>query len=132
MLDLHCLNEFSRSHCIAICAFLVPANLIATSQTILFTILKRSPIQIFTISASAIIYALLMIFHVISWYIIGVVMAPTFILMFLGIICFAINFTAIWLKVNQIEIDYVGILVKFLQRFVYLKKFSNVVTNALQ
>ncbi len=132
MLDLHCLNEFSRSHCIAICAFLVPANLIATSQTILFTILKRSPVQIFTISASAIIYALLMIFHVISWYIIGVVMAPTFILMFLGITCFAINLTAIWLKVNQIEIDYVGILVKFLQRFVYLKKFSNVVTNALQ
>ena len=132
MLDLHCLNEFSRSHCIAICAFLVPANLIATSQTILLTILKRSPVQIFTISASAIIYALLMIFHVISWYIIGVVMAPTFILMFLGITCFAINLTAIWLKVNQIEIDYVGILVKFLQRFVYLKKFSNVVTNALQ
>lgn len=116
MFDLHCLGsvvgDFSRSHCVAICAFLVPANVLATSQTILFTILKRSPAQVFTISTSAIIYALLMISHVISWYIVGVVMAPTFILMFLGIICLAVNFTAIWLKVKQIEIDYLGILVK--------------------
>ncbi len=130
MFDLHCLGsvvgDFSRSHCVAICAFLVPANLIATAQTILLTILKRSPIQIFTISASAIIYALLMIAHVISWYIIGVVMAPTFILMFLGIICFAINLTAIWLKANQIEIDYLGILVKFFQRFVQTQNHSTV------
>ncbi len=108
--NLHCLsdslNNFSRSHCIGICALLVPANLIATSQTLLFTFLKRSPIQIFTISAGAIVYALLMILHVISWYIIGVVMAPTFILMFLGSTCLVINLIAIWLKINHIEIDY--------------------------
>ncbi|BBC25002.1 hypothetical protein [Pseudanabaena sp. ABRG5-3] len=136
MLDLHCLGsvvgDFSRSHCVAICAFLVPANLIATSQTILFTILKRSPVEIFTISASAIIYALLMIAHVISWYIIGVVMAPTFILMFLGIICLAVNLTAIWLKVKQIEVDYLGVLVKFFQRFMQVEKLSNIVPNSLQ
>jgi hypothetical protein len=136
MLDLHCLGsvvgDFSRSHCVAICAFLVPANLIATSQTILFTILKRSSIQIFTISAIAIIYALLMIAHVISWYIVGVVMAPTFILMFLGIIYLAVNLTAIWLKVKQIEIDYLGVLIKFSQRFVQVEKLSNVVPNSLQ
>ena len=119
MFDLHCLGnyvgEFSRSHCVGICAFLVPANLIATSQTILFTILKRSASQIFTISAGSIVYALLMISHVISWFIVGVVMAPTFILMFLGVTCLAINITAIWLKVKRIEIDYLGILQKFLQ-----------------
>ncbi|WP_211167595.1 hypothetical protein [Pseudanabaena yagii] len=136
MFDLHCLGsvvgDFSRSHCVAICAFLVPANLIATSQTILLTILNRSPVEIFTISASAIIYALLMIAHVISWYIIGVVMAPTFILMFLGITCLAVNLTAIWLKIKQIEIDYLGILVKFLQRFMQIEKSSNVVLNSLQ
>jgi len=136
MFDLHCLGsvvgDFSRSHCVAICAFLVPANLIATSQTILLTILKRSPVEIFTISASAIIYALLMIAHVISWYIVGVVMAPTFILMFLGIICLTVNLTAIWLKVKQIEIDYLGILVKFFQGFMKVEKLSNVVLNSLQ
>ncbi len=125
MFDLHCfgdlLGDFSRSHCIGICAFLVPANLIATSQTILFTILKRSSIQIFTITTSAIIYALLMIFHVISWFIVGVVMAPTFILMFLGTVCLAVNVMAVWLKINRIEIDYLG----FLRKFVSKSAFSS-------
>ena len=120
MFDLHCfgdlLGDFSRSHCIGICAFLVPANLIATSQTILFTILKRSPIQIFTMTASASIYALLMIFHVISWFIVGVVMAPTFILMFLGTVCLAVNVMAVWLKINHIEIDYLSFLRKFVSK----------------
>ncbi len=123
MFDLHCfgslLGEFSRSHCISICAFLVPANLLATSQTILFTILKRSPIQIFAMTASASIYALLMIFHVISWFIVGVVMAPTFILMFLGITCLAINVMAVWLKINRIEIDYLGFLRKFVSKLAF-------------
>ena len=126
MFDLHCLGdvagEFSRSHCVTICAFLVPANLIATSQTILFTLLKRSPIQIYTISASSIIYALLMIAHVISWFIVGVVMAPTFILMFLGITCLTINLIAIWLKIKHIEIDYLG----FLQKILSSSKFSTI------
>jgi len=125
MFDLHCfgdlLGDFSRSHCIGICAFLVPANLIATSQTILFTILKRSPIQIFTMTASASIYALLMIFHVISWFIVGVVMAPTFILMFLGTVCLAVNVMAVWLKINHIEIDYLS----FLRKFVSKSAFSS-------
>jgi hypothetical protein len=134
MFDLHCLGDslgnFSRSHCVAICAFLVPANLIATSQTILFTILKRSPIEIFTITAGAIVYALLMISHVISWYIIGVVMAPTFILMFLGIVCLTINCVAIWLKANHIEVNYLGILSKFFKKYslspnLFHKNYSN-------
>lgn len=121
MFDLHCmglgmdavLGDFSRSHCIGICTFLVPANLIATSQTILFTLFKRSPIQIFTISTMAIVYASLMILHVISWFIVGVVMAPTFILMFLGIVCLTINFIAIWLKINNVAIDFRHLLQKF-------------------
>ncbi|WP_199288685.1 hypothetical protein [Pseudanabaena mucicola] len=121
MFDLHCLGnslgDFSRSHCLAICAFLVPANLIATSQTILFTLLRRSSLQVFTISTIATIYALLMISHVISWFVVGVVMAPTFILMFLGITCLAINAIAVWFKVNQVEIDYLRILIRILRRF---------------
>ena len=112
------LNNFSRSHCIEICALLVPANLIATSQTLLFTFLKRSPLQIFTISFSAIVYALLMILHVISWYIIGVVMAPTFILMFLGITCLVINLIAVWLKINHIDINYLRFFQRLVKKFV--------------
>jgi hypothetical protein len=50
-----------------------------------------------------------MVLHVISWFVIGVIMAPTFILMFLGMTCLAINIAAIWLKINQIEINYLEI-----------------------
>jgi hypothetical protein len=62
----------------------------------------------------AIVYASLMILHVLSWFIVGVVMAPTFILMFLGIVCLTINFTAIWLKINHIEIDFFRLAQKFI------------------
>jgi hypothetical protein len=62
----------------------------------------------------AITYATLMILHVISWYIVGVVMAPTFILMFLGITCLVINCGAIWLKLRGVEIDYLGALRKIM------------------
>jgi hypothetical protein len=59
-----------------------------------------------------------MILHVISWYIIGVVMAPTFILMFLGITCLAINLIAIWLKINHIEIDFQKIIPKIIPKII--------------
>jgi hypothetical protein len=72
-------------------------------------------------TASASIYALLMILHVISWFIVGVVMAPTFILMFLGTVCLAVNVMAVWLKINHIEIDYLG----FLRKFVSKSAFSS-------
>jgi hypothetical protein len=113
MLDLNFLNEFSRSHCLAICALLVPANLLITSQTILFTVLQISALQIFTVTTAAIIYAMLMVMHVFSWYAIGVIMAPTFILLFLGITCLAINCTAIWLKLKYPHLNYL-LLIKHL------------------
>jgi hypothetical protein len=37
------------------------------------------------------LYALLMVAHVFTWWIVGVVMAPTFILLFLASVCLAIN-----------------------------------------
>lgn len=37
MFDFNTLAEFSRAYCIGICAFLIPANLVATSLTIIFT-----------------------------------------------------------------------------------------------
>ncbi len=117
MFDLHCLGEFSRSHCLAICAFLVPANLIATSQTILFTILKRRSREISVISFAAIIYASLMVMHVVSWFIVGVIMAPTFILTLLGLTCLATNLAAVWLVVNRIEVDFLNMIRTFISRF---------------
>lgn len=92
MLDIHNLCQFSRDHCIAICAFLVPANLIATLQTMIFTGLYRPRRQSVAVAIAAITYALVIGWHVLTWFMIGVVMAPTFILLFLSAVCLTINF----------------------------------------
>ncbi len=95
MLDLNPLFEFSRNQCVAICAFLVPANLLATLQTLIFVGRHRSRFQIGIITTIASFYALLMILHVATWLMIGVIMVPTYVLLGLGCTCLAINGWAI-------------------------------------
>jgi len=107
MLDINTLFEFSRNNCAAICAFLVPANLLATSQTLLLLFLERPLNQVRFFASIGNIFALTMFFHILTWLIIGVVMAPTFILLGLGITCLVINFYAI------IFPDKLQILLKF-------------------
>ncbi len=85
------LFEFSRHYCIPICAVLVPANLLATSYTLLLWFLGR---QTKRAAVLATILAVALFFHVLSWWAIGVVMAPTFILPTLGATCIALNFLA--------------------------------------
>lgn len=89
MFDLIC--EFSRTHCIAICAFLVPANLLATLQTLIFMGLGTQKLQIRVMATIASFYAVVMVLHVVSWFLIGVVMAPTYILLALASLCLSIN-----------------------------------------
>ncbi|WAL58394.1 hypothetical protein [Thermocoleostomius sinensis] len=89
------LFEFSRTHCVAICAVLVPANLLATLQTLLLIWFRRSPKQIYAMSLAASLYALLLILHVLTWLAIGVVMLPTYILTGLGSLCLLINLVAV-------------------------------------
>lgn len=101
MFSLDTLFEFSRIYCIAICAVLVPANLLATLQTMLWVGLRRSPKQIFLMAAAASLYASLMILHVISWFVIGVVMLPTYILTFLGSLCLVINVICVALTLRK-------------------------------
>ena len=93
MIDL--IFEFSRVNCLGICAFLVPANLLATLQTMIFTPWPRFRSRLPIIVTAATFYALVMVFHVFTWFAIGVVMAPTFILLFLASFCLTINFWAI-------------------------------------
>ncbi|MBD2739261.1 MULTISPECIES: hypothetical protein [Nostoc] len=95
MLDFNNLIEFSSTYCIGICAFLIPANLLATSSTIIFTLLGRPTIEIWQTAFIASFFALLMILHVFAWFTIGVVMAPTYILLGLGSICLLANLIAI-------------------------------------
>ncbi|KAF3886834.1 MULTISPECIES: hypothetical protein [Nostocales] len=95
MLDFHTLTGFSSTYCIGICAFLIPANLLATSLTIIFRLLHRPTVQVWQAAGIASIFALLMILHVLAWFMIGVVMAPTFILLGLASICLLANLGAI-------------------------------------
>jgi hypothetical protein len=89
------LLDFSRTHCLAICVFLVPANLIATLQTLLFTGFNWSVPRRCWMAIAASFYALVMVGHVMSWWLIGVVMAPTYILLSLALVCLGLNGGAI-------------------------------------
>ncbi len=95
MLDLNTTAEFSRANCVAICAFLVPANLLATLLTIIFAAIHRPLHQVLQSAGIASIFALVMVLHVYTWFSIGVVMAPTYILLWLGISCLLTNLGAI-------------------------------------
>lgn len=95
MLYFNTLIEFSSMYCIGICAFLIPANLFTTSLTITFTLLHRPAVQIWQAAGIASTFALLMILHVFAWFMIGVVMVPTYILLSLASICLFANLWAI-------------------------------------
>ncbi len=95
MFDFNSLFEFSRANCVAICAFLVPANLFLTLRTMVFTGLQRPQSQVQQAAVFACIPAVVMILHVYTWFMIGVVMAPTYILLWLGSTALSINLWAI-------------------------------------
>jgi hypothetical protein len=94
MFDSNTIAEFSRCHCIGICAFLVPTNFLLACATLLLTGLDRSPRLVATIVSIGILPALALFLHVATWWAIGVVMLPTFILPILAITCLAIYASA--------------------------------------
>lgn len=91
---VHCLGEFSRQNCLAICAALVPLNLLATLGTMILAY-GHSPWRWAT-GAIALTFAHLLILHVVSWWVVGVVMLPTFILPLLALLCLGINGLLLW------------------------------------
>ncbi|QOV21719.1 hypothetical protein [Anabaenopsis elenkinii] len=103
MLDFNALAEFSRENCISICAFLVPANLISCLLTIILTVLRRPTHQVWKSATISSIFALAMVFHVFTWFMIGVVMLPTYILLSLAISCMLSNFAAIMWQKRQMS-----------------------------
>ena len=101
MFDLNPLAEFSRANCIGICAFLVPANLVTTTLTMIAA-LRRPPAQVWLAAGIAIVPALVMVMHVFTWFIIGVVMVPTYVLLGLGTTCLLTNLGAIAYSYNLV------------------------------
>lgn len=91
MIDLTVVADFSRNNCVEICALLVPANCLATLQSLIFVGLRRSHGQIQMMSGVACLYAVMMVLHVMTWLSIGVIRLPTFILLGLAILCLSCN-----------------------------------------
>ena len=69
--------------------------MIITTQTMIFNGFRRPQWQSITTAIAAFIYAIILLLHVWTWFMIGVVMAPSFILLFLSIVCLGINLWAI-------------------------------------
>ena len=100
MLDFNPIFEFSRTNCAAICAFLVPINLVFTLQTLILAGINRPQNQVRFSALVGCLPAMAMVLHVCTWLMIGVVMAPTFILWGLGTTCLALN---IWAIIHSIS-----------------------------
>jgi hypothetical protein len=96
MFDLNTIAEFSRINCVAICAVMVPLNLIFTLFS-LFLVGLNTPKERVSFSAiNASCYAIIMLLHVASWFTIGVVRIETFILLGLACVCLIINAWALF------------------------------------
>ncbi|BAU66492.1 hypothetical protein STA3757_38970 [Stanieria sp. NIES-3757] len=95
MLDFEPIFEFSRQNCSAICAFLVPANLLTTLISLVL-LAKQSPLSKVRLTVTlSVVFALTLFLHISTWFMIGVVTPITFILFTLGSTCLAVNFLAI-------------------------------------
>ncbi|BAZ84923.1 hypothetical protein [Dolichospermum compactum] len=104
MLDFNTLIEFSRNNCVGICAFLVPANILTTLLTIVLTVLNRPMGQVWMSIGFACTFASIMMLHVYTWFMIGVVMPPTYILLSLAITCLLTNILIIIWRRNSLQL----------------------------
>lgn len=95
MFDLESLFEFSRYNCVAICSFLVPANLVTTIGTLVLVVMGQSLFKIRWSVGIASILAITLFLHVSTWFLIGVITPVTFILFALGTTCWLINTLAV-------------------------------------
>ncbi len=95
MFDLEPIFEFSRHNCVAICSFLVPANLIATISTLILVGTSQGLSKIRLSLTIGAIFAVTLFLHVSTWFIIGIITPVTFILFGLGTTCLLINALAV-------------------------------------
>jgi len=104
--------EFSHLYCVEICTLLVSMNVLASLQPIIFTVLHRPKKEINLISLVASFYALMIILHLGSWFIVGVVRIQTFILLLFAACSLITN---IWAVSHGSSMR---VTIKFLQQFI--------------
>ncbi|WP_218081709.1 hypothetical protein [Anthocerotibacter panamensis] len=91
---LHHLLAFSRDYCATVCTFLIPLCILSTSQT-LWLLYRQHP-WVVPAAGGAMLLALTLLGHVLSWIVIGVVMGPTYFLFGLGGTALFLNTWAVW------------------------------------
>ena len=112
MFDFNNIIEFSHLYCVAICGLLVPMNVLASLQPIIFTVLHRPKKEINLMALVASFYALMIILHVGSWFIVGVVRIQTFILLLFASCSLMTN---IWAVIHGSSMR---ATIQFLQQFI--------------
>lgn len=95
MFDLQPLFEFSRQNCVAICSFLVPANLLTTITTLVLVATGQSLTRMRWSRGMASVLAIALFLHVSTWFMIGIITPVTFILFGLGSTCLVVNLIAV-------------------------------------
>jgi hypothetical protein len=95
MFDFQPLFEFSRQNCVAICSFLVPANLLTTITTLVLVATGQSLSKMRWSKRIASVLAIALFLHVSTWFMIGIITPVTFILFGLGSTCLVINLIAV-------------------------------------
>ncbi|MEN9222424.1 MAG: hypothetical protein Q6M04_08295 [Thermostichus sp. BF3_bins_97] len=83
--DLGVLLSWSRAYCGWVCGALVPACLMITLQVLLFTAFGYP--QRWIPALACLFWVGLLEAHVLSWFWVGVVRIPTFVLIGLGVLC---------------------------------------------
>jgi hypothetical protein len=83
--------ELSRTHCVSICGLLVPLGLLMTCGTLLQLGFRQPSWRIHLSAGLATGTASLMVLHVYSWWMMGVVMGPTYVLSFLAGLFLSLN-----------------------------------------
>ena len=87
--------EWSRVHCVGLCAVLVPTILLLTLQSLLLVYFQHRDWRFHTSTSGALLAIALLMGHVATWFSISVVTPVTFILLTLSLTCLAIN-TGLW------------------------------------
>jgi hypothetical protein len=85
---------FSTTYCIAICTVLIPTALLCTFAAIYWLRYERARSHIRLAAALGSLCAVALVLHVLSWISLGVVMAPTYILLSLSAVCLGLNLWA--------------------------------------
>ena len=105
MFDLEPVFQFSRINCVAICGFLVPANLTATIATLILVAMNQPLSRIRWSLGVGSIFAVTLFLHISTWFIVGVVTPVTFILFALGSCCLVINVLAVAYRREIVQIS---------------------------